>query len=162
MVEYAGKTGAGKTGTPIWLAPPHQPWNYLDFANPTKVADADEEISLVFAPVPAGADGFKRWTVNGKSFPDTPPLKVKAGKRYRLVFVNSSNELHPLHLHRHSFELVSIAGKQCSGLVKDVVNIAPYSSMKVDFVADNPGKTLFHCHQQLHMDYGFMQLIEYV
>jgi len=34
--------------------------------------------------------------------------------------------------------------------------------MKVDFVADNPGKTLFHCHQQLHMDYGFMQLLEYV
>jgi len=44
---------------------------------------------------------------------------------------------------------------------EDVVVIGPYSSMKVDFVANNPGRTLFHCYQQLHMDYGFMQLIEY-
>jgi FtsP/CotA-like multicopper oxidase with cupredoxin domain len=28
-------------------------------------------------------------------------------------------------------------------------------------VADNPGDTLFHCHQQLHMDFGFMALIRY-
>ena len=111
--------------------------------------------------VAAGPDGLQRWTVNGKSYPDTPVFKVKTGRRYRLDFVNSSSELHPLHLHRHSFEIASIAGRQCSGLIKDVVNIAPYSSMKVDFVADNPGKTLFHCHQQLHMDYGFMQLIDY-
>jgi FtsP/CotA-like multicopper oxidase with cupredoxin domain len=31
-----------------------------------------------------------------------------------------------------------------------------------DFVADNPGQTLFHCHQQLHMDFGFMALFDYV
>ena len=31
----------------------------------------------------------------------------------------------------------------------------------MDFIADNPGDTLWHCHQQLHMDYGFMQLIKY-
>jgi FtsP/CotA-like multicopper oxidase with cupredoxin domain len=157
VVEYAGSSG-----TPLWLDSARKPWSYLDFANTSKALPADEEIPMVFAPVPAGADGFQRWTVNGKSFPDTPILKVKAGKRYRLDFVNSSSELHPLHLHRHSFEIVSIAGKECSGLMKDVVNIAPYSSMKVDFIADNPGKTLFHCHQQLHMDYGFMQLIDYI
>jgi FtsP/CotA-like multicopper oxidase with cupredoxin domain len=81
---------------------------------------------------------------------------------YRIVFVNSNSEAHPLHLHRHSFEIASIAGKQCSGLIKDVVSIAPYSSMKVESTADNPGGTLFHCHQQLHMDYGFMQLFEYI
>ena len=33
---------------------------------------------------------------------------------------------------------------------------------EVDFVADNPGLTLFHCHQQLHMDFGFMTLFDYV
>jgi FtsP/CotA-like multicopper oxidase with cupredoxin domain len=117
---------------------------------------------MIFAPPPACKDGFERWTVNGKSFLNTPSICVQKGTRYRIAFVNSSSEAHPLHLHRHSFEIVSIAGRQCSGLIKDVVNIAPYSSMKVDFIADNPGKTLFHCHQQLHMDYGFMQLLEYI
>jgi len=28
-------------------------------------------------------------------------------------------------------------------------------------VANNPGNTLMHCHQQLHMDYGFMLMIKY-
>ena len=29
------------------------------------------------------------------------------------------------------------------------------------FVVLAPGDTLFHCHQQLHMDYGFMALFRY-
>ena len=36
------------------------------------------------------------------------------------------------------------------------------ASVAVDFVADNPGDTLLHCHQTLHMDFGFMQLMKYV
>jgi FtsP/CotA-like multicopper oxidase with cupredoxin domain len=50
---------------------------------------------------------------------------------------------------------------EMSGLYKDVVNVMPLDSVAVDFVADNPGDTLMHCHQQLHMDYGFMQLTRY-
>jgi FtsP/CotA-like multicopper oxidase with cupredoxin domain len=34
--------------------------------------------------------------------------------------------------------------------------------VEVNLVASNPGPSLFHCHQQLHMDYGFMTLLEYV
>jgi FtsP/CotA-like multicopper oxidase with cupredoxin domain len=30
-----------------------------------------------------------------------------------------------------------------------------------EFLADNPGPTLFHCHQQLHMDFGFTALFNY-
>ncbi len=37
-----------------------------------------------------------------------------------------------------------------------------YQEAEVDFIADNPGLTLFHCHQQLHMDYGFMTVFDYV
>ena len=35
-----------------------------------------------------------------------------------------------------------------------------FQELSIDFVADNPGLTLFHCHQQLHMDFGFMALFE--
>jgi len=37
-----------------------------------------------------------------------------------------------------------------------------YQEAEVDFLADNVGPTLFHCHQQLHMDFGFMALFNYV
>ena len=36
-----------------------------------------------------------------------------------------------------------------------------FQELEFDFLADNPGLTLFHCHQQLHMDFGFMALFTY-
>jgi FtsP/CotA-like multicopper oxidase with cupredoxin domain len=48
-----------------------------------------------------------------------------------------------------------------SGLIKDTVNVMPLQEVAVDFIADNPGDSLLHCHQQLHMDYGFMQIVKY-
>lgn len=68
----------------------------------------------------------------------------------------------PLHLHRHSFELTKVYGKPTSGILKDTVVVNASKIVEVDFTADNPGNTLFHCHQQLHMDFGFMALLKYV
>jgi FtsP/CotA-like multicopper oxidase with cupredoxin domain len=73
-----------------------------------------------------------------------------------------SDGVQPIHVHRHSFELTKIGGKATAGIFKDVVMVGGYQEVEVDFVADNPGLTLFHCHQQLHMDYGFMALLDYV
>ena len=108
----------------------------------------------------AAVNGFNRWTLNGEAFSmETlkPMYPVHEGRRYRLRFRNASDDIHPLHLHRHSFELARIGGKPTAGVIKDVVML----ELEFDFVADNPGPTLFHCHQQLHMDFGFMALFHY-
>ena len=91
----------------------------------------------------------------------TPMFTLHQGKRYRLKLRNASDDIHPVHLHRHSFELTRIGGKPTSGVVKDVVMLGGFQEAEMDFVADNPGDTLFHCHQQLHMDFGFMALFKY-
>jgi FtsP/CotA-like multicopper oxidase with cupredoxin domain len=72
------------------------------------------------------------------------------------------NNIHPMHLPRHSFELTKIAGKSTAGIIKDVVMLGGYQEIEVDFTADNPGLTLFHCHMQIHMDFGFMGVFNYV
>jgi len=87
---------------------------------------------------------------------------LKQGKRYRLRMRNASDDIHPLHLHRHSFELTNLAETKTAGVMKDVVMLGGYQQCEIDFVADNPGPTFFHCHQQLHMDFGFMALFDYV
>jgi FtsP/CotA-like multicopper oxidase with cupredoxin domain len=74
---------------------------------------------------------------------------------------NASDIIHPIHLHRHSFELTRIGGQPTAGVLKGVVMLGGYQRAEVDFVADNPGRTLFHCHQQLHMDFGFMCVFDY-
>ena len=67
----------------------------------------------------------------------------------------------PRHRHRHCFKLTRIAGKPTAGVIKDVVMLGGFQELEFDFIADNPGLTLFHCHQQLHMDFGFMALFKY-
>jgi FtsP/CotA-like multicopper oxidase with cupredoxin domain len=80
-----------------------------------------------------------------------------------LIFRNrSTSDDHPVHLHRHSFEVVRIAnGPRLRGLIKDTVLVPAGTDVEVELTADNPGLTLFHCHQQDHMDMGFMMLFRY-
>jgi FtsP/CotA-like multicopper oxidase with cupredoxin domain len=129
------------------------------------VPEPDQVIEMTFAKQNAAEGGFNRWTINDVAFAENrmnPLFHVKQGKRYRLRMRNASDDIHPIHLHRHSFELTRVAGQATSGVLKDVVMLGGYQEMEIDFVADNPGLTLFHCHQQVHMDFGFMALFEYV
>uniref|UniRef100_Q027S2 Multicopper oxidase, type 2 n=1 Tax=Solibacter usitatus (strain Ellin6076) TaxID=234267 RepID=Q027S2_SOLUE len=161
VIEYAGRTGK-----PVWQTPKRFYWNYAQFGNPeAKLPAPDQIIDMTFAKQNAADGGFNRWTINGVAFSDEhmhPMFRVSQGRRYRLRMRNASDDTHPMHLHRHSFEVTRVAGQPTSGVIKDVVMLGGYQEMEIDFVADNPGLTLFHCHQQLHMDFGFMALIEYV
>jgi FtsP/CotA-like multicopper oxidase with cupredoxin domain len=163
VVEYAGRTGK-----PAWVAPPAFKWDYTRFAKEDAGAAAapDQTFEMTFAKDNAAEERFNRWTINGDAYPMMQGVipaafQVKQGKRYRFRMRNGSDDIHPIHLHRHSFELTKIAGKTTAGIFKDVVMLGGYQEAEVDFVADNPGLTLFHCHQQLHMDFGFMTLIDY-
>jgi FtsP/CotA-like multicopper oxidase with cupredoxin domain len=157
VVEYEGVKGQ-----PKWIDPNPADWDYTQFGNAWKAQEPDDTFVLTFRDVgPLNGSQFDTWTINNKSWPDTPPLSVQKGKRYRLIFRNGSGDQHPMHLHRHTFEITRVGKTEVSGLFKDVVNVMPLDSVAVDFVADNPGDTLMHCHQQLHMDFGFMQLIRY-
>jgi len=60
-----------------------------------------------------------------------------------------------------AFEIVRFAGKPTSGVMKDVVVVPAWKEVEIDVRADQPGLSLFHCHQQFHMDMGFMTLVKY-
>jgi FtsP/CotA-like multicopper oxidase with cupredoxin domain len=156
VVEYAGKSGA-----PRWVKPPSKPWDYTIFGqNHTALSlNPDESIPLVFGKVNGGQGGFNRWTINGASFDEkAPPRTLQKGKRYRLVFDNQTDDAHPIHLHRNSFELTKVHGKPTAGILKDVVLVKGFQQIEADVTPAMDGLTLFHCHQQLHMDYGFKLL----
>lgn len=158
VVEYAGRSGS-----PQWTAPPAFTWDYRTFARsgaPTR--QPDQAIDLLVEKQNAAERGFNTWSLNGAPFnanAGEPAMEVELGKRYRLRFQNATDDIHPLHLHRHTFEVTHVAGTATHGLRKDVVMLGGYQSLEFDFTADQPGLSLFHCHQQLHMDYGFMILL---
>ncbi|HEX4167565.1 MAG TPA: multicopper oxidase domain-containing protein [Bryobacteraceae bacterium] len=147
---------------PQWIPPRKTSWDYTIFgtsAAPTAVIpDPDHTIDMIFTKIPGGAGKFNAWQVNGKQYPHEREFILKQGARYRLNFRNRTDDAHPLHLHRHSFELVDYNGKKTSGIVKDTVIVPFYGRTTVDLTADQPGLSLFHCHIQQHMDYGFKAL----
>lgn len=160
VVEYANKTGE-----PQWRQPEgtlRGAWDYTQFSSGAVAPEPDHIIEMNIDKVPGNGVDFNHWTINGQSFPRIDRLRLERGKRYRLAFKNIDGDVHPLHIHRHLFEITEVNGKPMAGLRKDVVSLDRRGSVAVDFTADNPGLSLFHCHMQLHMDYGFMQLFEYV
>lgn len=158
VVEYAGRTGKPEEPKEGKLE-----WDYRVFGDSSPHAyTPDLTIPLVFTSKFEGQGSLGVWMINGKPYPDGPSIPLHEGLRHRLVFDNRSMDNHPIHLHRHNFELVSIDGKPLSGVHKDVVIVEAGTKVEADLLAINPGNTLFHCHQQDHMDAGFMALFHYV
>jgi FtsP/CotA-like multicopper oxidase with cupredoxin domain len=106
--------------------------------------------------------GSDVWTVNGKQYPDTDPLRVHRGDRVRVRFENHSMEAHPMHLHGQSFRILAVNGSRAAApLVKDSVDVEPHmGAVEVEFTAHNPGEWLFHCHKPMHMDGGMISLVQ--
>ena len=168
-VEYEDRRGPAR-----WEQPSELIWSYEQFAAaqpaPTP-AEPPISVPLVFESKFRGHGAMEAWTINGDSYPRAKVAPLIKGRRYRLQFINKSTDDHPLHLHRHSFELRilgapltaarSRAPAEIGGIVKDVVLVDAQTRAEVEFTADNPGASLFHCHQQNHMDLGFMMLFEY-
>ena len=156
VIEYANQRR-----TPQWMPGPPAAWDYTKFGKAPSGAAPTEKIDMVFEKVPRGAGKFNSFTVNGKPYPHDQEFVLKQGTRYRLTFRNRTDDAHPMHLHRHNFEIAEIYGKPTSGVIKDTVVVPSYGRASVDFTADQPGLTLFHCHIQHHMDYGFKALLRY-
>jgi FtsP/CotA-like multicopper oxidase with cupredoxin domain len=125
VVEYVGQKDK-----PLWVPPPRFRWNYARFAKLGATAPApDDTFEMIFAKDNAAADEFNRWTINGAAYPMANKMApaafhLKQGKRYRIHMRNASDDIHSIHLHRHSFELTSLAGIPTTGILKDVACLA--------------------------------------
>jgi len=109
-----------------------------------------------------GMMGSDVWTINGKRYPDTDPIRCQKGDRVQITLRNNSMEAHPMHLHGQSFRVLSGNGVRYEQpIVKDVVDVdAHMGAAVVELVAHNPGDWLFHCHKPMHMMGGMVSLVK--
>jgi FtsP/CotA-like multicopper oxidase with cupredoxin domain len=107
-----------------------------------------------------GMMGSDVWTINGKQYPQTDPLRLRRGDLARVRFVNHSMEAHPMHLHGQSFKVLAVNGvRYARPLVKDSVDVEPHmGAVVLEFTAHNAGDWFFHCHKPMHMDGGMIML----
>jgi FtsP/CotA-like multicopper oxidase with cupredoxin domain len=107
------------------------------------------------------------WAVNGvangcgddgRSF--EPLFILRKGRSYVLRLVNQTAWHHPIHLHGHSFRVISRDGAPALRREwLDTVMLAPREQAEIAFVADNPGDWMFHCHVLDHQASGMMSCI---
>ncbi|ALS28879.1 multicopper oxidase family protein [Paenibacillus validus] len=109
-------------------------------------------------------NGDMVYTINGKTFPETEPIKVKKGDTVKVRLVNNSKtDDHPMHLHGHFFQVLSKNGKPLEGspVIKDTLNLKPGEEYVVAFEADNEGNWMFHCHDLHHASAGMVTELKY-
>ena len=158
VIEYAGRTGK-----PVSPQAGKLKWDYRAFAEADPaVHTPDVTIPLVFSSRFKGHGALDKWMINGKSWPDTdsdraarrsaPPAGLReqaAPTTIRFICTGTTSSW------------FRSAALPLSGVHKDVVIVEAGTTVEADLIATNPGNTLFHCHQQDHMDSGFMALFRY-
>ena len=123
----------------------------IDPAPGSALAERDARYDRDYVQVVSEFGGY--FTVNGKAFPATDVLEAKPGERVRLRLINLGQALHPMHLNGYHFKIVGTDGYPVEGppLVKDTVTVGPGERYDLEFVADNPGTWVFHCHILSHV-----------
>lgn len=92
--------------------------------------------------------------LNGKAGPMATPLIVRQGDRVRIRFVNLGMNHHPMHLHGHTFYVTGTEGgriQETAWWPGNTVLVGVAQSRNIEFVADNPGDWMVHCHLPHHM-----------
>ena len=110
--------------------------------------------------------GVAAWAINGQSMTgdgnaDMPPLfRIDRGRSCILDFRNETAWWHPMHLHGHSFNVLTRDGVPVPhDEWGDTVLVRPRERVRVAFVADNPGDWMLHCHVMEHQAGGLMTTI---
>lgn len=106
------------------------------------------------------------WAINGSSMTgdghaDMPPLlTLQLGLSYVLTLRNDTAWWHPMHLHGHSFRVLSRNGAPVPHRQwADTVLVPPKEAVEIAFVADNPGDWMLHCHVTDHQVSGMMAIL---
>jgi len=102
------------------------------------------------------------WAINKAAWPSgpnavlPPPLgALKAGKAYVFELINTTPHPHPIHLHGHTFEVLSSSRQALPRHLADTVILNPRDRVEIAFVAA-PGDWMLHCHILEHLEYGMM------
>jgi FtsP/CotA-like multicopper oxidase with cupredoxin domain len=97
---------------------------------------------------------FNWLVINGKAGPAATPLIVRQGERVRMRFINLGMDHHPIHLHGNTFHITGTEGgriPQAAWWPGNTALVGVAQARDVEFVANNPGDWMLHCHLPHHM-----------
>jgi len=99
------------------------------------------------------------WHINGKAIYQDRNIIIKEGDVVRFTFENKTMMHHPMHLHGHFFRVLN-SNNEYSPL-KHTVDVPPHGTRTIEFLANEPGEWMFHCHNLYHMKTGMARFVKY-
>ncbi len=179
VVAYAGATNPVPSAS--FVPANVSTGTLLDYTNlaaadpvPAITAAPNRNYSIALGMTMSGMMGSMTmaFTFNGQAWPNVTPFAVSPNDQVQLNLNNTmpmmmmTGEMwHPIHFHGHRMRLMNTAGGTTAPPIKDTILIRPIglgaSSQSLQFIADNPGRWVIHCHDVMHMGLGMMGLFQY-
>ena len=103
------------------------------------------------------------YTVNGKAFDYMMnPIVLHTGEPYRVYIVNmlEFDSVNSIHVHGAMFNYYSAGTNKTADFLTDIVTLANGDRGIFEFTYDYPGTYMFHAHQTLFTDLGWMGLFD--
>jgi len=156
---------AGRIPEPDLSAAETLAFTFASIQDAAAVAGDDPLAQLAIGSLCLAREEF--WTINNLSWPGRdhsvipPPLAVlDRGRSYLFRLKNGSRLHHPIHIHGHTFKVLRSDQQALAPHHADTLILLPGETVEVAFVADNPGRWMFHCHIIEHQESGMMSFLE--
>jgi FtsP/CotA-like multicopper oxidase with cupredoxin domain len=155
VIEYANRRG-----DPQWVTPPKVVWDYTTFGRREPF------------PMRRSTSNSRKFLAGGEAITAGPSMASPGRTPIPCLRFRRASGIASLWIITVATTILSICigtaskslrsgDKATSGVMKDTISFPRYSGAEIDFVADDPGPTFFHCHHQDHMDECFAGLISY-
>jgi FtsP/CotA-like multicopper oxidase with cupredoxin domain len=99
------------------------------------------------------------WHINGKAIHQDRTLTINEGEVVRFTLENETMMHHPMHLHGHFFRVLNRFEE--SSPLKHTVDVPPHATRTIEFLANEPGEWMLHCHNLYHMKSGMARVVKY-
>lgn len=113
-------------------------------------------------------DVYDYFTINGKAFPDSQPIRVSRGDVIRIRLIGAGEQTHAIHIHGHVFKVAFKDGHALPNPYDaDTIMVGPGERYDLILTMDNPGRWAIHDHVDVHTVNGtkpmggVMTVIEY-
>jgi hypothetical protein len=100
------------------------------------------------------------WLINNKPINEDRTIEIKEGEVVRFILKNETMMHHPMHLHGHFFRVLNKNGSYSP--LKHTVDVPPHATRTIEFLANEPGEWMLHCHNLYHLKSGMARVVKYM
>jgi multicopper oxidase len=141
LVAFHGEPVASLTALAKIRHAVQQPLICLPLSTRTDAAQQQDAvlIEVMLARLAGTQNPVNHWLVNGEPVSQREPLLLTPGRRYRLRWINATDDAHLIHLQDHRFQITRMQQTPVLSAYTDTIHIERYAAVDAEVVVREPG-----------------------